>query len=218
MRGKNPRSGIFKFRSTPSGSLPQDADLLRTLTRGIPGTAMIAQTHLSEEERWAVVRYVKTLSDRFTNASPAPPIPVPPVPAYLPSLVEKGKHLYAEAGCPTCHGQDGRGDGAAADSLKDAWGRPSRPADLTNRPLKSGPSPQDLYRTLVTGLNGTAMPSYDDALGEEELWSVVVYVETLAEVGPGGKPGMTGLREEHLGRVIEMMNRMRMQGQDCCMR
>src|SRR6266540_3743479 len=28
-------SGVFKFRSTPSGALPTDADLLRTITNGL---------------------------------------------------------------------------------------------------------------------------------------------------------------------------------------
>src|SRR5207247_1491942 len=32
--------GVFKFRSTPSGSLPTDGDLFRTITRGVRWTAM----------------------------------------------------------------------------------------------------------------------------------------------------------------------------------
>jgi len=36
--------GIYKFRSTPSGSLPLDSDLARTITRGVRGTAMLAPT------------------------------------------------------------------------------------------------------------------------------------------------------------------------------
>ena len=33
-------AGVFKFRSTPSGSLPTDGDLFRTITRGVRWTAM----------------------------------------------------------------------------------------------------------------------------------------------------------------------------------
>ena len=33
-------AGLFKFRSTPSGSLPTDADLLRTVTEGISRSGM----------------------------------------------------------------------------------------------------------------------------------------------------------------------------------
>src|SRR4051812_9412553 len=30
-------TGVYKFRSTPSGTLPTEADVLRTITRGLPG-------------------------------------------------------------------------------------------------------------------------------------------------------------------------------------
>ncbi len=50
-------SGIYKFRSTPSGSLPQDDDIFRTISRGVRGTSMLAQLQLSESERRAVTQY-----------------------------------------------------------------------------------------------------------------------------------------------------------------
>ncbi|MEK9630092.1 MAG: hypothetical protein VW455_13865, partial [Nitrospinota bacterium] len=34
------RKGIFKFRTTPTGTLPRDEDLYRTIVEGIPGTSM----------------------------------------------------------------------------------------------------------------------------------------------------------------------------------
>ena len=34
--------GTFKFRTTQSGELPTDADLFRTVSRGLPGTGMQA--------------------------------------------------------------------------------------------------------------------------------------------------------------------------------
>ena len=33
--------GVFEFRSTPTGTLPTDLDLFRTVSRGVHGTAMI---------------------------------------------------------------------------------------------------------------------------------------------------------------------------------
>ena len=33
-------SGVYKFRSTPSGTLPTESDVFRTISRGLPGTAM----------------------------------------------------------------------------------------------------------------------------------------------------------------------------------
>lgn len=59
--------GIYKFRSTPSGSLPLDNDLARTITRGVRGTAMLDQLQLSKEETDTVVQYLKSFSSRFQN-------------------------------------------------------------------------------------------------------------------------------------------------------
>ena len=64
------RSGMFKFRSTPTGSLPTDEDLFRTISRGLRGTGMVAQDDLPERERRAAVEYLKTFSDRFRAEKP----------------------------------------------------------------------------------------------------------------------------------------------------
>ena len=36
------RKGVFKHRSTPTGSLPLDKDIYQTIARGVPGTSMPA--------------------------------------------------------------------------------------------------------------------------------------------------------------------------------
>src|SRR5205823_5710771 len=49
--GNYPRNfwyGKFKSRSTPYGKVPADADLFRTLTRGLYGSSMPSFRHLSE--------------------------------------------------------------------------------------------------------------------------------------------------------------------------
>ncbi|MBI3029055.1 MAG: cytochrome c [Candidatus Rokubacteria bacterium] len=58
------RRGLFKFRSTPSGSLPRDGDLMRTITEGIRWTGMVGRPDLPEADRAAVVQYLKTFSPR----------------------------------------------------------------------------------------------------------------------------------------------------------
>jgi hypothetical protein len=40
IKPRNFRSGIFKFRSTPLGFLPTNADLTRTIRTGVAGTMM----------------------------------------------------------------------------------------------------------------------------------------------------------------------------------
>ncbi|MFQ5685008.1 MAG: hypothetical protein ACE5HC_17285 [Candidatus Binatia bacterium] len=61
----------------------------------------------------------------------------------------------------------------------DDRGRPIRPWDLTKGVYKSGQQPEDLLRTLLTGLAGTPMPSFD-VLTVEEGWALVQYVRSLA--------------------------------------
>ncbi|MCL6501546.1 MAG: cytochrome c [Pirellulales bacterium] len=58
------RQGKFKFKSTEFAAKPTDADLLHTLTEGIPGTAMPSFKLLPLDEREALVEYVKYLSMR----------------------------------------------------------------------------------------------------------------------------------------------------------
>src|SRR5918995_6461081 len=69
--------GVYKFRSTPSGSLPLDEDIFRTISRGVRGTSMLAQLHLSEKERWALTEYLKTFSPRFNAEKTPEAIPIP---------------------------------------------------------------------------------------------------------------------------------------------
>jgi len=172
------RSGKFKFRSTPSGSLPADEDLERTIRRGLPGSGMVAQDHLRDIEIREIIGYIKSLSPRWTEAMRSPAAAIVR-PADIDSLVILGKDLFKKASCPECHGESGRGDGPSARTLT-SGGRPTRPANLAG-PLKAGNRPEDIYRALVTGLDGTPMPSYRDALDDKEIWSLAVYVARLAD-------------------------------------
>lgn len=201
------RSGVFKFRSTPSGVLPRDADLLRVLQRGVRRTAMVPQTHLSETEQRAVIAYLKTLSPRWHKEEPEPPVPIPEAPSRTPALMAQGKQLYAQAGCAQCHGSERRGDGPQAGGLKDDWGWPIRPANLQQRPLKGGSTLRDIYRTLATGLDGTPMPAVGEALSPDELWTLVYYVDSLAP--PEARvDDETLVGEEARGRMVERMHGM----------
>src|SRR3990172_7049609 len=167
VRPRDFRRGLFKFRSTPSGSLPMAGDLVRTITEGIRWTGMVGRPDLSEADRRAVVRYIETFSPRFTGERPSSSVAVPPAPPESPDLVAQGGRLYRDAECGKCHGDRGRGDGASAPGMKDDWGWPTRPTDLTWRPLKRGPTPEGSYLTIATGLSGTPMPPYGGSAGGE---------------------------------------------------
>jgi cytochrome c oxidase cbb3-type subunit 2 len=196
-------TGNYKFRSTPSGSLPLDEDLFRTISRGVRTTSMLAQLHLSESERRAVVAYLKAFSPRFKTEKPPMPISVPAQPAMSRDQVTHGATIYAESGCNQCHGPEGKGDSAPASELKDDSGNPVAPTDLTLKPFKSGPNPEDVYRTISTGLSGTPMPSYGEVLTPKERWALVYYILSIAtSERPGGMMGLVG--EEMEGMRIDM--------------
>jgi cytochrome c oxidase cbb3-type subunit I/II len=211
------RLGVFKFRSTPTGSLPTDDDLFQTISRGLRGTGMVAQDDLPESERKAVVQYLKTFSQRFRTERPETPVPIPEPPPGTPALIARGRDVYQKAECFKCHGTGGRGDGPSADGMKDSWGYPIQPSDLT-RPLKRGSTPEAIYRTLVTGLDGTPMPSYEGALPDEELWALSFYVASLNT----GVLSERQRREEGAGEMVLRMHGGRSGGmmpmmRDMCM-
>jgi cytochrome c oxidase cbb3-type subunit 2 len=191
-------SGVFKFRTTPSGSLPTDEDLFRIITRGVYRTSMPEWSLLGERERWALVAYVKRFYPAWDERGVGTPITVPQAPAWLgdAAAVARGKELYALLECTACHGESGRGDGASAATLPpDTWGNPQRPFDFTKGRLKSGAAPADVYRTFMTGLNGTAMPSYSDIFAapdgenirDDDAWRLVAYILSLRSSGPAPK-------------------------------
>ncbi|MFQ5889377.1 MAG: c-type cytochrome [Gemmatimonadota bacterium] len=155
-------SGTFKFRRTPTGSLPADEDMYRTISRGVPGTWMPAwEDLLSPAQRWALVRYIKGFSEFFAEEEPDPAVEIPPEPGPSPELLREGRFVYVMLKCWDCHGSLGRGDGPSAAELTDDWGERIKPYDFTRGGYKNGSAPSDLYRTLVTGLNGTPMPAFE---------------------------------------------------------
>jgi len=176
-RPRDFRQGLFKFRSTPFGSLPTVADLDRTISNGLYGTVMPPFGAINPRARADVIAYIQTFSPRWRNEQPSQPIAVPPEPASTRESVAAGRTLFANA-CSACHG--GRsGNGPLAKSLVDAWGNPDQPADLTRRHIKTGVEGQDIYLRIMTGLNGTPMPGFSGSLSPDKAWDIVHYVEHL---------------------------------------
>jgi mono/diheme cytochrome c family protein len=181
--------GVYKFRSTGSSHPPTDDDIIRTISLGIPGTAMVGQADLGQEQIVALVHYVKTLSSKFSINSHPKPLPIPPPPANNKTARLAGRKIFLESGCVECHGESARGDGPSASKLS------VKPADLTRRPLKSGATARDIVRTILTGLDGTTMPSFHQVLPEEKIWLVAYYIQSL-----GKAPVVT--EDEQIGREI----------------
>lgn len=179
-RPQNFTKGEYKFRSTMSGELPTDADLFRTITVGIPGTAMEGYQNLPQPDRMALVAYLKSLSPRFLKSPQGTPIIFPEARPGTPKSVSQGRRLYLEMQCSACHGLEGRGDGELARELTDTAGKSIQPANLSRKRLKSGNGPKAIYRTIMTGLDGTPMPSYGFSLDPEEGWDLALYIYSLA--------------------------------------
>jgi mono/diheme cytochrome c family protein len=187
--------GVFKFRTTPSGSLPTDADIERTLLHGIRTTSMPEWSLLTSRDRTALVAYVKTFYPDWSTRGAGRAIAIPSAPSWVgsPEAVARGRVLYQELlGCPSCHGEAGRGDGPSAATMgPDTWGNPQRPANFTRGIYKSGTRPEDIYRTFMTGIDGTAMPSYHDIFAEpdgesilpDDAWRLVSYVLSFRTAG-----------------------------------
>lgn len=171
-------AGVYKLRSTPTGSIPTDDDLFATLSRGMHGTAMVPWRGLPEEERWGLVERVKSFSARFREEEPSTTVVIPPAPSNDEGLVSEGRQLYARLRCGACHGTaDGRG--ALTALLQHDPGRKVRSRDLRAGTFLRGTSMRDIYLTLRTGMDGTAMGSYEDGLSPRQTWAVAAYVRTL---------------------------------------
>ena len=146
---------------------------------------------MSDEDRLAVVRFLRLKFPGSFTGGEEKPIEVPPVPVTLmtPASLRRGRHLFELLQCVQCHGHEALGDGPAADTLPvDTWGSGQQPADLTLPVLKSGPKPADVYRTVFNGLPGSSMPSYAEVFREADgtlirkgdAWHLVGYILSFA--------------------------------------
>ncbi len=110
------------------------------------------------------------------------PLPLPPGLERNPQLV-RGRVIFLER-CVTCHGTEGKGDGATARFLT---GPP--PGNLADAEWKHGDGPEQVERVVDQGVVGTAMPSWGSALGPSGVRDVSAFVYYLA-----GRPVPTALR------------------------
>jgi mono/diheme cytochrome c family protein len=181
-------AALYQIRTTASGQLPTDADLMAVMAKGIPGTTMPGwETRLSKQDRAALLAQLKSFSAFFADSSLQPQaLEFGRAPGGGEAAVRMGRQFYDSIGCAKCHGERGRGDGPSAATLEDDAGLPILAADLSQHWLfNGGGSVEDIYRRLRTGLDGTPMPSFSDLieqqfLTDEELWRLAQYVRSLS--------------------------------------
>jgi mono/diheme cytochrome c family protein len=97
-------------------------------------------------------------------------VDAPPKTAELTAL---GASAFAKR-CAPCHGGKGEGDGVAAKALK------QRPRNLVTEPLRNGSTVTQVFATITTGVQGTAMAPFKH-LPEEERWALAYFVLGLRE-------------------------------------
>jgi mono/diheme cytochrome c family protein len=179
-------SGQFRLVSTWD-SVPTDEDLFRTISRGMPGSAMPSWAHLPEQERWGLVHYVKSFSKRPLEVKAAREpdaegnegagvITVPAEPRYTKEAEARARKVFTN-GCAPCHGPTGKGDGQQKQT--DSKGFPTRPRDLTLGVYKGSPNPESVYRRIVAGLPGSPMPQ-SAYLHGADAWHLVHFVRSLS--------------------------------------
>jgi mono/diheme cytochrome c family protein len=190
--------GELKYRTTPAGTPPSAADVLRTVRDGLAASAMpYFRDVLSDEEQRAVVGHVRAL---MGAAGPdAPPVAVSPRPSADGESVRRGEAIY-RAACASCHGEALRGGGAHEDR------RGSRviARDLTAPwTFRGGAAPEAVWLRLTTGMVPGPMPSYADTLSARDRWDVVNFVASRARPAPwepGGRLDGPGQSSDPLRR------------------
>ncbi len=117
-------------------------------------------------------------------AANAPKVKMEPVKATpVAADLEAGKKLY-QRWCTQCHGDEGKGDGPAAEFVY------PRPRDFTLALYKvrrtlSGqlPTDHDIFNTISEGLPGTSMPAWKKFISENDRWQLTYYVKTFDSLG-----------------------------------
>lgn len=216
-------SGSFKFAGVLDQKQPRDEDLVRIVRGGLHGTAMVGWD-VPDRTLSDIIQYLKTLSPKWAEddavGDPVVPTPDPWGEAKKAEAIERGKKLYhGFAQCIGCHAAYATKDeiyryskettGEGTTDFRDAMYQPEikdseygvkiLPPDFLFNELRSINHPtelQDLYRILVAGVTGAAMPAWNPATlpnHEADIWALAYYVRSLQELK--GTPAADRLRE-----------------------
>jgi len=180
------------FTSDQSSMLSR-AEMIDTVTKGRPGTPMVAYaSQLSRQDIEAVVDYVRAtfihaapdiadLSGTYAHgtphtapvasahASPATIDPKASFPEGLQGNLKRGGDFYMH-NCITCHGAGGAGDGPRAYFIN------PRPANFHLPQYRERLNRPALYAAIRDGKLGTEMPAWGKVLTNQQLADVSEFV------------------------------------------
>src|SRR4051794_33718501 len=66
------------------------------------------------------------------------------------------------------------------DRAEGRLGLPDRAGQPDPRPVQSGPTVEDVFCTISTGLSGSPMPSFRDAFAEPDRWALAYCILSLS--------------------------------------
>jgi mono/diheme cytochrome c family protein len=200
-RPRDLRAEGFRLVSTRNGN-PTREDLEKTIKRGMPGTAMRAFDHLSENQRQLLAAEVlrihregvrdgyvallraeeEQIDEQHVQAVvnlrslPGDSVRVPAIGPADPPAVTRGREVYFQSGCRSCHGD--HGTGASDVALFDQQGLPVLPRDLVSGPFKGGREPESVFLRILAGMPGSPHPA--TGLTDERAVDLVHYCGALA--------------------------------------
>ena len=168
---------------------------------GVQTCALPIWAVLPEKDRWNLVAYIKSFAaDKFKEAPKK--LELPKEVASSAESIKRGKEMFEAIECNKCHGADGRADGPSRAELKDEWGHPIAPANLTKRwTFRGGASRTDiamlqeayLFWRIAKGGPGlpkestpwnSVMPAWEDRLSEEQILQVIMYLYDATDQQP----------------------------------
>ena len=176
--------GLYKIRTT-GNKVPTDQDLFKIITDGMPGTSMPSWAVLPDKERWNLVAYIKTFAADVFKEAPKK-LELPKEVSSSEASIKRGKEMFEAIECHKCHGTEGRADGPSRPELKDEWGFPVAPANLTTRwTFRGGHRRTDIATRLANGVLGTPMPAFLDSVEKpEDIWHLTNYIVSLGPDRP----------------------------------
>ncbi|MDY8137134.1 cytochrome c [Aquimarina sp. 2201CG5-10] len=110
----------------------------------------------SQDEEWVAPKEAKELKNPISKSNKE-------------SSITMGRKIF-DTKCSICHGETGRGDGAAAPRVG------PKPANFTTEGVQKQEDGEIFWKLS----NGKGfMPKWEIKLSEEERWSLVNYIRTL---------------------------------------
>ncbi|MHA1566682.1 MAG: c-type cytochrome [Alphaproteobacteria bacterium] len=194
----NPRPANFQDVGTIAQL--QESFLFWRITTGAPGlpregapwaSAMPAwHEMLAEDEVWKIISFLYDFTGFEPRAWELEEVAVPEA-----AEADEGTSRIQDGGgpaeieqiylnrCAQCHGEEGAGDGPAADFLY------PKPRDFTLGVFKyktshadsEFPYDQDMHKTIRVGLPGTSMPAWENILSETEIDGLIGLIREFGE-------------------------------------